>query len=58
MGVEEAVSVRLEKVLSITHQRELLDLTKSTYYYLTVHVSDWKPELMSLIDQRYLNLPF
>lgn len=47
-----------EEVLSITRQCELLDLARSTYYYVPEPVSDEELELMKLIDQCYLELPF
>ena len=47
-----------EEVLSITRQCELLDLARSTYYYMPEPVSDEELELMKLIDQCYLKLPF
>ena len=47
-----------EEVLSITRQCELLDLARSTYYYMPEPVSDEELALMKLIDQCYLDLPF
>ena len=47
-----------ESVLSISRQCELLDLARSTYYYTPEPVSDEELELMRLIDQCYLELPF
>lgn len=50
--------VSKEEVLSITRQCELLDLSRSTYYYTPEPVSDEELALMKLIDQCYLELPF
>ena len=50
--------VSKEEVLSITRQCELLDVPRSTYYYVPEPVSDEELELMKLIDQCYLELPF
>lgn len=50
--------VSKEEVLPITRQCELLDLARSTYYYVPEPVSDEELELMRLIDQCYLELPF
>ena len=47
-----------DSVLSISRQCELLDLARSTYYYTPEPVSDEELELMRLIDQCYLELPF
>jgi len=45
-------------MLSITCQCQLLDLARSTYYYIPEPVSDEELELMRLIDQCYLEKPF
>ena len=50
--------VSKEEVLSITRQCQLLDLSRSTYYYAPEPVSEEELELMKLIDQCYLELPF
>lgn len=50
--------VSKEEVLPITRQCELLGLARSTYYYMPEPVSDEELELMKLIDQCYLELPF
>ena len=47
-----------ESVLSVSRQCELLELARSTYYYVPEPVSDEELELMKLIDQCYLELPF
>lgn len=47
-----------ESVLSVSRQCELLDLARSSYYYVPEPVSDEELELMRLIDQCYLELPF
>ena len=47
-----------EEALPIIRQCELLDLARSTYYYTPEPVSDEELELMKLIDQCYLELPF
>jgi len=47
-----------EESLSIKRQCELLDLARSTYYYVPEPISDEELELMKLIDQCYLELPF
>lgn len=46
------------EVLSITRQCHLLDLARSTFYYAAQPVSKDELELMKLIDQCYLELPF
>lgn len=50
--------VSKEEVLSITRQCQLLDLSRSTYYYAPEPVSEEELALMKLIDQCYLELPF
>ena len=50
--------VSKEEVLSITRQCELLELARSSYYYVPEPVSDEELELMKLIDQCYLERPF
>jgi len=50
--------VSREEVLSITRQCELLDLARSSYYYVPEPVSAEELHLMRLIDQCYLELPF
>lgn len=47
-----------EEVLPITRQCQLLDLARSSYYYMPEPVSDEELDLMKLIDQCYLELPF
>lgn len=47
-----------EEVLSITRQCELLDLARSTYYYVPEPVSDEELQLMKLVDKCYLELPY
>lgn len=47
-----------ESVLSVSRQCELLELSRSTYYYVPEPVCDEELELMKLIDQCYLELPF
>ncbi|MFK7997129.1 MAG: IS3 family transposase [Granulosicoccus sp.] len=50
--------VSKEELLSISRQCQLLNLARSTYYYVPEPVSDEELELMKLIDQCYLKLPF
>lgn len=50
--------VSKKEVLSVTRQCQLLDLSRSTFYYAPVPVSDEELALMKLIDQCYLELPF
>jgi len=50
--------VSKEELLSISSQCQLLGLARSTYYYVPEPVSDEELELMKLIDQCYLELPF
>jgi len=50
--------VSKDEMLSITRQCMLLKLARSTYYYVPEPVSDEELELMRLIDQCYLELPF
>ena len=47
-----------KETLSISRQCQLLELARSTYYYMPAPVSDEELELMKLIDQCYLALPF
>lgn len=47
-----------EELLPISDQCQLLGLARSTYYYVPKPVSDEELELMKLIDQCYLELPF
>jgi putative transposase len=50
--------VSKEEVLPITRQCQLLDLARSSYYYVPEPLSDEELDLMKLIDQCYLELPF
>lgn len=50
--------VSKDAVISITRQCQLLDLARSTYYYVPEPVSDEELELMKLIDQCYLDRPY
>jgi len=50
--------VSAENDLPISRQCELLDLARSTYYYVPEPVSDEELQLMRLIDECYLALPF
>ena len=50
--------VSKEEVLSITRQCQLLDLPRSSYYYVPEPVSEQELHLMRLIDQCYLDKPF
>jgi len=50
--------VSKEDALSITRQCELLDLPRSSYYYVPEPVNAEELHLMKLIDQCYLDLPF
>lgn len=47
-----------KNVLPIVHQCRLLDLARSTYYYMPEPMSDEELALMRLIDQCYMDLPF
>lgn len=47
-----------KETLSISTQCKLLDIPRSSYYYIPEPVSDEELELMKLIDQCYLDLPF
>ena len=47
-----------EEALSVSCQCELLDLPRSSYYYVPEPVNDEELALMKLIDQCYLDLPF
>lgn len=44
--------------LSIRRQCELLDLSRSTYYYLPAQESEENLELMRVIDRQYTETPF
>lgn len=50
--------VSSEEELSIAWQCELLDIPRSSFYYIPEPVSDEELALMKLIDQCYLELPF
>lgn len=50
--------VSAQEALSISRQCELLDLRRSTYYYVPEPISEEELALMKLIDQCYLALPF
>lgn len=50
--------VSAQEALSISRQCELLDLGRSTYYYVPEPISEEELALMKLIDQCYLALPF
>lgn len=50
--------VSAQDALSISCQCELLELNRSTYYYVPEPVSEEELALMKLIDQCYLALPF
>jgi len=50
--------VSAEEALPISRQCELLDLPRSSFYYMPEPVSDEELALMKLIDQCYLELPF
>lgn len=47
-----------EEELSISSQCELLDIPRSSFYYIPEPVSDEELSLMKLIDQCYLELPY
>lgn len=47
-----------EEELSIAWQCELLDIPRSSFYYIPEPVSDEELALMKLIDQCYLELPY
>jgi len=53
---KEMVSSKEE--LSISCQCELLDTPRSSFYYIPEPVSDEELDLMKLIDQCYLELPY
>jgi putative transposase len=42
----------------VTRQCELLGLSRSTYYYSPVGVSDENLELMRLLDEQYTRTPY
>ena len=50
--------VSKDESLPISRQCQLLDISRSSYYYRPQPVSDEELELMKLIDQCYLDLPF
>lgn len=50
--------VSKQEVLSITRQCELLEIARSSYYYVPEPVSEEELELMKLIDRCYLERPF
>ena len=50
--------VNKDESLPISRQCQLLDISRSSYYYRPQPVSDEELELMKLIDQCYLDLPF
>ena len=50
--------VSKDESLPISRQCQLLDISRSSYYYRPQPVSDEELALMKLIDQCYLDLPF
>ena len=50
--------VSSKEELSISCQCELLDIPRSSFYYIPEPVSDEELDLMKLIDQCYLELPY
>ena len=44
--------------LSVARQCELLDLSRSSYYYQPTEESPFNIELMNLIDEQYIRTPF
>lgn len=50
--------VNSEEELSISCQCELLDIPRSSFYYMPEPVSDEELSMMKLIDQCYLELPY
>ena len=50
--------VSKDESLPISRQCQLLDISRSSYYYRPQPVSDEELEWMKLIDQCYLDLPF
>jgi len=47
-----------EDDLSIVKQCELLNLSRSTYYYDPIHETELNLRLMKMIDQQYIITPF
>ena len=61
--MEIAKEERLKKVdknnkLSVKRQCELLEVCRSSFYYVPQEVSSLNHELMKLIDEQYLETPF
>ena len=50
--------VSKEDTLSISRQCQLLNVPRSSYYYMPTLVCDEELVLMRLIDECYLDLPF
>ena len=46
------------EALSIRRQCELLDLPRSTFYYLPATETEENLQLMRLLDEQYLQTPF
>jgi putative transposase len=44
--------------LSVARQSELLDISRSSVYYIPVQADAYELELMRLIDKQYLLTPF
>ncbi len=44
--------------VSVARQCELLDFSKSSYYYNSVADDDYNLELMGLMDEQYTKAPF
>jgi putative transposase len=42
----------------ISKQCELMDLSKSSYYYRSTGEDDYNPKLMEMIDEQYTKAPF
>ena len=50
--------IERDSALSIERQCELLDLSRSTYYYVPATESELNLQLMRLIDEQYLETPY
>ena len=58
MNARRAMIEPDEPVLSVRRQCELLDLNRSTYYYVPATESPLNLTLMRLIDEQYMRTPF
>lgn len=49
---------RDNKAIAVSRQCELLDLSRSSYYYSSTRGDEYNIELMRLLDEKYTKVPF